>query len=140
MEVLPPLDWDRTGKETWGEVFSKIRELGFFKFFRLLFRSKNSTVKEIDKLLKGKINKLKALMVVQGPGEFSALRIGVVTANALADSLNIPVCALKLEKNKEFLSEKEKLKNLFNQGVEQLAQGQTNDLVKPFYGVEPNIG
>jgi len=24
--------------------------------------------------------------------------------------------------------------------VEQLAQGQTNDLVKPFYGVEPNIG
>ncbi|SRR6056297_1736194 len=97
-------------------------------------------LKEIDKLLKGKINKLKALMVVQGPGEFSALRIGVVTANALADSLNIPVCALKLEKNKEFLSEKEKLKNLFNQGVEQLAQGQTNDLVKPFYGVEPNIG
>jgi methylenetetrahydrofolate reductase (NADPH) len=35
MEVLPPLDWSRTGKETWGEVFSNINKEGFLRFIRL---------------------------------------------------------------------------------------------------------
>lgn len=28
LEVLPPLDWDKTGGETWGDVVSQIRKLG----------------------------------------------------------------------------------------------------------------
>ena len=28
LEVLPPVDWDRTGGETWGEVIRKVREVG----------------------------------------------------------------------------------------------------------------
>jgi len=28
LEVLPPLDWDKTGTETWGDVFGRVRELG----------------------------------------------------------------------------------------------------------------
>ncbi len=28
LEVLPPVDWDRAGTETWGEVVKKVREVG----------------------------------------------------------------------------------------------------------------
>ena len=28
LEVLPPIDWDRAGTETWGEVVRKVREVG----------------------------------------------------------------------------------------------------------------
>lgn len=28
LEVLPPVDWDRAGTETWGEVVRKVREIG----------------------------------------------------------------------------------------------------------------
>lgn len=28
LEVLPPVDWDRAGRETWGEVVRKVRETG----------------------------------------------------------------------------------------------------------------
>ncbi|MCC7206975.1 MAG: methylenetetrahydrofolate reductase C-terminal domain-containing protein [Anaerolineae bacterium] len=33
LEVLPPLDWDRVGTETWGDVFSQLRSVGARKFF-----------------------------------------------------------------------------------------------------------
>lgn len=32
MEVLPPLDWEKTGTETWGEVVRQIRKVGTGKF------------------------------------------------------------------------------------------------------------
>ncbi|MBI3160148.1 MAG: methylenetetrahydrofolate reductase C-terminal domain-containing protein [Chloroflexi bacterium] len=28
LEVLPPLDWDRVGTETWGDVFGQVRKVG----------------------------------------------------------------------------------------------------------------
>ena len=28
LEVLPPLDWDKTGTETWGDVFRQVRKVG----------------------------------------------------------------------------------------------------------------
>jgi hypothetical protein len=34
LEVLPPLDWDKTGMETWREVVSLVSETGMFKFFK----------------------------------------------------------------------------------------------------------
>jgi methylenetetrahydrofolate reductase (NADPH) len=33
LEVLPPVDWDRTGKETWGEVLKRTRETGIRNIF-----------------------------------------------------------------------------------------------------------
>jgi methylenetetrahydrofolate reductase (NADPH) len=32
LEVLPPLDWDKTGTETWGDVIRQIRKTGAVKF------------------------------------------------------------------------------------------------------------
>jgi methylenetetrahydrofolate reductase (NADPH) len=32
LEVLPPLDWDKVGTETWGDVFRQVREVGAGEF------------------------------------------------------------------------------------------------------------
>ncbi len=37
LEVLPPLDWDKTGTETWGDVFGRVKELGVGKVAKGLF-------------------------------------------------------------------------------------------------------
>ncbi|MCD4687134.1 MAG: methylenetetrahydrofolate reductase C-terminal domain-containing protein [Anaerolineae bacterium] len=34
LEVLPPLDWDKVGTETWGDIWRQMREVGRGKFFR----------------------------------------------------------------------------------------------------------
>jgi methylenetetrahydrofolate reductase (NADPH) len=33
LEVLPPLDWDKVGTETWGDVVQQMQKVGFRKFF-----------------------------------------------------------------------------------------------------------
>jgi methylenetetrahydrofolate reductase (NADPH) len=33
LEILPPLDWDKVGTETWGDVVRQIRQVGTKKFF-----------------------------------------------------------------------------------------------------------
>jgi tRNA threonylcarbamoyladenosine biosynthesis protein TsaB len=53
---------------------------------------------EIDKFLKkskAPLNRLKKIGVVVGPGFFSRVRTGVVTANTLAYALKIPVVGVK---------------------------------------------
>ncbi len=37
LEVLPPLDWDKVGTETWGDVFRSVREFGTLRFFKARF-------------------------------------------------------------------------------------------------------
>ncbi len=37
LEVLPPLDWYKTGTETWGDVVRQIRKVGTGKFIRSIF-------------------------------------------------------------------------------------------------------
>jgi len=32
LEVLPPLDWDKTGTETWGDVYRQVKKVGTSKF------------------------------------------------------------------------------------------------------------
>jgi methylenetetrahydrofolate reductase (NADPH) len=32
LEVLPPLDWDKVGTETWGDVIAQVRKVGVSKF------------------------------------------------------------------------------------------------------------
>jgi methylenetetrahydrofolate reductase (NADPH) len=34
LEVLPPLDWDQVGTETWGDVVRQVRQVGVGKFVR----------------------------------------------------------------------------------------------------------
>lgn len=69
---------------------------------------------------------LKKIQVVVSGGSFTSLRIGVVTANALAYALNVPVEAVT--------AAGEILKN---QSIKKFA---TYNIVTPQYDKEPNIG
>ncbi len=41
MEVLPPMDWDKAGTETWGDVIRQVRKVGTMRFLkRLISRDK----------------------------------------------------------------------------------------------------
>ena len=78
-------------------------------------------LKMIDKVVHD-LKKLEAIYIVSGPGAFSALRIGVSTANALAWSLHIPVMELKVD-----------------QDISQVKISKEFKPVIPKYGKEPNI-
>lgn len=39
LEVLPPLDWSKTGTETWGDVVRQVRKTGSGKFFNAMLSS-----------------------------------------------------------------------------------------------------
>ena len=43
LEVLPPLDWDKVGCETWGDVIRSIREYGTGRFIRERFSRNGET-------------------------------------------------------------------------------------------------
>lgn len=78
----------------------------------------------IDNLLKSKkikLSALKKIVVANYGGSFTSLRIGVITANALAYALKIPVEAEPKsdKKNKKF---------------------SNYSIVEPIYDREPNIG
>jgi 5,10-methylenetetrahydrofolate reductase len=47
LEVLPPLDWDKVGTETWGDVVRQIRKTGSWKFFGSLFSGDKVKKKEV---------------------------------------------------------------------------------------------
>ena len=53
---------------------------------------------EIEKLLKKerkKLQNIEAIAVLQGPGSFTGLRVGISVANTLGWSLDIPVMGIK---------------------------------------------
>lgn len=83
----------------------------------------------VDKLIKDaghSLSDLKKIQVVVTGGSFTSLRIGVVTANALAYALNISVEAV--------LATGEVLEN------QQAKKFATYNIVTPQYDREPNIG
>jgi tRNA threonylcarbamoyladenosine biosynthesis protein TsaB len=82
---------------------------------------------EIAKFLKKykvSLQKLSKIGVVTGPGHFSRVRTGVVTANTLAYALNIPVVGVKKSQELDF-------KSIFKD------KGQKS--VDVFYDRAPNI-
>ncbi len=72
---------------------------------------------------------LRGIVVVEGPGRFSAVRAGVSTANALAWSLDIPVMPVT-----EKTGDKEILNSISSCNTDKF-----NRAIAPVYGQEPNI-
>lgn len=53
LEVLPPLDWSKTGTETWGEALSQIKKEGTIRFLQSLFMNDKIKKAEIcDKIFR----------------------------------------------------------------------------------------
>lgn len=84
--------------------------------------------KQIGKLLESKgktLNDLGAVIVYQGPGSFTGLRIGISIANALAYGLNIPVVSEGVD--------------WIETGVSRLISGDKDEVALPEYGSLPNV-
>jgi methylenetetrahydrofolate reductase (NADPH) len=48
LEVLPPLDWDKVGTETWGEVVRQVNEVGPGKVLSAILTSDKDKKKEVN--------------------------------------------------------------------------------------------
>jgi tRNA threonylcarbamoyladenosine biosynthesis protein TsaB len=73
------------------------------------------------------LNDLSGVVVFQGPGSFTGLRIGITVANALSHELQIPIVGSADEEK------------WLERGLERLSQGENDQLVMPEYGAEANI-
>jgi tRNA threonylcarbamoyladenosine biosynthesis protein TsaB len=84
---------------------------------------------KIKSLLDGekyKPNKIEAIAVFKGPGSFTGLRIGLSVANALADSLNVPIVS---EGGESWITD----------AVSRLRKGGNEQIALPEYGAPPHI-
>ena len=115
------------------------------KTWQTKYHESEKLLPEIDKLFKkslprtknlvlGKNNltQLKGIIVVNGPGAFSSVRAGVIIANTLAYTLNIPAASVKLTEFRNF-------KELVKIGESRLRGVKRAQIIEPFYGKEPNI-
>ena len=72
------------------------------------------------------LTSLQGIVVFEGPGSFTGLRIGISVANALAYAFTIPIVACGGE-------------NWIGRGLELLKQGHNQTLALPHYGALPNV-
>ena len=85
-----------------------------------------TTIQDILQKTGDDITSISSIAVVDGPGGFSSLRIGVTVANALAFALAIPIQAIAIDVDPAMVDEKK-------------AKPVTDQFVVPAYGSEPHI-
>lgn len=111
-------------------------ELGLYKDNKQLAYEKWQAHRQLAETLHIKLRQLLALqgltlqqiqgiMVYEGPGSFTGLRIGLSVANALAYSLNIPIVA--------------ESDDWIDAGIKRLLAGKSDKVALPEYGQPANI-
>lgn len=81
---------------------------------------------EVDNLVDGNYGQLTGVLVYQGSGSFTGLRIGITVANAVAYAQLLPIVTTAGE-------------NWLADGVDQLNNGADNKIALPEYGAAPHI-
>lgn len=66
------------------------------------------------------------IVVYQGPGSFTGLRIGITVANSLAYGQRVPIVGARGD---DWVAD----------GLARITAGEDDTMVLPFYGAEPNI-
>lgn len=69
---------------------------------------------------------LEGIVVFEGPGSFTGLRIGITVADALAYGLKIPIVATKGD-------------DWLQKGINRLHAGEQDEIALPFYGRDAHI-
>lgn len=85
--------------------------------------------RQINKLLetnKASLEDVQAVVIYEGPGSFTGLRIGFSVANALANSLGVPIVATTGER-------------WLDLAITRLRRGEDAKVARPEYGASPNI-
>ena len=72
------------------------------------------------------LHDLGGIIIYQGPGSFTGLRIGIAVANALADSVGAAIAGCEHE-------------NWLTDGFARILAAETDKIVVPAYGALPNI-
>ena len=101
----PDVEWE-SGRQLADELLGRIVEL--------------LSVKKL------KISDLTGFIIYSGPGSFTSLRIGHTVANALADSLSVPIVGARGD---DWLSK----------GITALPGAKIPTMALPFYGAEANV-
>ena len=69
---------------------------------------------------------IKSIVVFEGPGSFTGLRIGITVANTLAYANSVPIVGGQGE-------------DWIKSGIEKIQTGAAGSQVMPFYGSDPHI-
>jgi tRNA threonylcarbamoyladenosine biosynthesis protein TsaB len=112
-------------------------EIGLYEAEKQLsyhkWHADRSLAKDLLKVIQGQLQAQKAdwqdisgIVVFQGPGSFTGLRIGLTVANTLAYAQDLPIVASEGD---------DWLKN----GLDRLKNGQNDKLALPHYGAEAHI-
>ncbi|HUY84977.1 MAG TPA: tRNA (adenosine(37)-N6)-threonylcarbamoyltransferase complex dimerization subunit type 1 TsaB [Candidatus Dormibacteraeota bacterium] len=93
---------------------------------RQLAETIHAKIKELLESQGRGLNDLDGLVVFQGPGSFTGLRIGLSVSNALAYGLQVPIVATRG-------------RNWIAQGTGHLKRDKNDHIVLPEYGAPPHI-
>ncbi|OQA03740.1 MAG: tRNA threonylcarbamoyladenosine biosynthesis protein TsaB [bacterium ADurb.Bin400] len=124
---------DTTKTETRLALYSGNQSLIDEHTKEMKFSQSEELLPAIDQLLRRNHtskDKLRALIVNQGPGSYTGVRVGVTTANLLAFGLNIPVLPVSGDID---------IDNLATQVIELPETGSFSEPVMPIYLRSPHI-
>lgn len=109
-------------------LFNDEAKLGYLTWqaHRQLAETIHLKIKDLLDSQNKDLKDLRGIIAFRGPGSFTGLRVGLSVANALADSLRIPIVGALGEAW---------LKN----GIELLLKGGNSTLILPEYGAPVNI-
>jgi tRNA threonylcarbamoyladenosine biosynthesis protein TsaB len=109
-------------------LFENNKQLGYetWHAHRLLAETIHKKIQYLLKSHNKDLHDVQGIIVFKGPGSFTGLRIGVSVANALADSLTIPIIG-------------EKGDGWLKAGIEEIEKSQNQRVVLPEYGSPPHV-
>lgn len=109
-------------------LFNDDKQVSYEKWLahRELAETIHQKIHELLKQQSRTLQDLGGLVVFKGPGSFTGLRIGITVANALADSLRIPITSTQ---NADWTVT----------GIAKLLNGINEKIVVPEYGSEPHV-